>query len=621
MFPQAPPRRRTVVQALSGFLLMLAFVAPVNAAVIPSVGSGDWFNPATWSGGVVPGPADQAIVTAGHAIYIASAGVTTSTAITLDRLTVNGTLITDNTPGFGGFYTIAANRVTVNVTGQILGQNGTPSWGTTLYFFGVNSFNVQNFGAIIAGDGLCGGTLGFFGYDANWNALPTSVFNSSGIVAGGRDGGCVYVYVRDLALTGGVVSGGDDLSGQCCAGSVWLYAEVVLNIVGNALVQSGSSPRLCGGEIWVVSNGTLTLGTNAQLTAGTLGGGAQNCVITWAATQTILGTISGGTCIRMDPPDVIVTDTATFSSKNIVIAGANVAITNLLDPGQIQATETLTVKVNPGGTLDLRNLAAGQDWLSAGSGISLYADTILLDPGVSIGDIMDPAPTVFPGEEFAQVCLNPSGGASYAAQPGTSLQIPYQVMNCGSAASDFTVSLTGPGDWLTNPSTVTQTLQPGQNVRGFILVTVPDAPTGATAQVILDVSAPNGAAANAVITFAVPKGPATDCNGNGIDDAEDIKAGTSKDCFDYSAASGTVGGANGVPDECECVADWNRDGTTNSTDVSDFINTFFADQTPPGATNGDVNCDGTSNSTDVSDFINTWFSAQAGQLPFAGCVL
>jgi hypothetical protein len=118
--------------------------------------------------------------------------------------------------------------------------------------------------------------------------------------------------------------------------------------------------------------------------------------------------------------------------------------------------------------------------------------------------------------------------------------------------------------------------------------------------------------------FAQGGGKITDCNQNGVDDAADIKAGTSRDCFDYAAAAGTAGGANGVPDECECVADWNRDGVANSTDVSDFINTFFADQTS-GALNGDVNCDGVSNSTDVSDFINIFFAAQAGQLPFAGC--
>jgi hypothetical protein len=115
-------------------------------------------------------------------------------------------------------------------------------------------------------------------------------------------------------------------------------------------------------------------------------------------------------------------------------------------------------------------------------------------------------------------------------------------------------------------------------------------------------------------------GGGADCNENGIDDAQDIANGTSDDCFDYAAAAGTRGGANGIPDECECVADWNRDGIANSTDVSDFINTFFADQTS-GNVDGDVNCDGVSNSTDVSDFINIWFAAQAGQLPFAGCTI
>jgi hypothetical protein len=114
--------------------------------------------------------------------------------------------------------------------------------------------------------------------------------------------------------------------------------------------------------------------------------------------------------------------------------------------------------------------------------------------------------------------------------------------------------------------------------------------------------------------------PFTDCNANGVDDAADIKAGTSNDCFNFAAAAGTAGGPNAVPDECECLPDWNRDGIVNSTDVSDFINTFFFDQTN-GTTFGDINCNGVSNSTDVSDFINTWFAAQAGQLPFAGCAI
>jgi hypothetical protein len=55
--------------------------------------------------------------------------------------------------------------------------------------------------------------------------------------------------------------------------------------------------------------------------------------------------------------------------------------------------------------------------------------------------------------------------------------------------------------------------------------------------------------------------------------------------------------------------DWNGDGSVNSTDVSDFINDWFADQSA-GTLITDFNADGVSNSTDVSDFINAWFEAQ-----------
>jgi hypothetical protein len=112
----------------------------------------------------------------------------------------------------------------------------------------------------------------------------------------------------------------------------------------------------------------------------------------------------------------------------------------------------------------------------------------------------------------------------------------------------------------------------------------------------------------------------SDCNQNGQMDVIDILDGYSTDCFDQFGPPGAAGGPNWIPDECECIADWNRDGITNSTDVSDFVNTYFDDQAT-GAAHGDVNCSGVSNSTDVSDFINLWFAAQAGQLPFAGCTI
>jgi len=68
------------------------------------------------------------------------------------------------------------------------------------------------------------------------------------------------------------------------------------------------------------------------------------------------------------------------------------------------------------------------------------------------------------------------------------------------------------------------------------------------------------------------------------------------------------------PSDPPCIANWNHDAATNSTDVSDFINDWFSDQSN-GTTATDVNCDGISNSTDVSDFINLWFAALE-----SGCV-
>jgi hypothetical protein len=62
-----------------------------------------------------------------------------------------------------------------------------------------------------------------------------------------------------------------------------------------------------------------------------------------------------------------------------------------------------------------------------------------------------------------------------------------------------------------------------------------------------------------------------------------------------------------------CPADFNGDGTVNSTDVSDFINQWFQDQVD-GTFVTDWDANGIVNSTDVSDFINSWFEATA-----AGC--
>jgi len=59
-----------------------------------------------------------------------------------------------------------------------------------------------------------------------------------------------------------------------------------------------------------------------------------------------------------------------------------------------------------------------------------------------------------------------------------------------------------------------------------------------------------------------------------------------------------------------CPVDWDGNGTVNSTDISEFINSWFIDQAN-GTSITDINNDGVSNSTDVSDLINGYFDPPA----------
>jgi hypothetical protein len=110
-----------------------------------------------------------------------------------------------------------------------------------------------------------------------------------------------------------------------------------------------------------------------------------------------------------------------------------------------------------------------------------------------------------------------------------------------------------------------------------------------------------------------------DCNNNGINDPVEI-AGGARDCFNplTIAVPGTTGGSDTFLDECQCVANFNRDGTVNSGDISSYL-TSWLNAVGGGVADADVNCDNANNSGDISAFLTVWLSAVQNTIPHDGC--
>jgi hypothetical protein len=86
-----------------------------------------------------------------------------------------------------------------------------------------------------------------------------------------------------------------------------------------------------------------------------------------------------------------------------------------------------------------------------------------------------------------------------------------------------------------------------------------------------------------------------DCNTNGELDVCDIASGESNDLNE-----------NGIPDECECLADINGDGFVN---VSDVL-TIIADWGCTACEASDINQDGIVNVADLLEAISSWGSCE-----------
>ena len=115
-------------------------------------------------------------------------------------------------------------------------------------------------------------------------------------------------------------------------------------------------------------------------------------------------------------------------------------------PLAFEATNTVRIATGNFGTIDLRNNPAGTPVISCPGPIEIFADNILLDPGVFLPDIAGPGPVIFgpsqPIMDVSTLCVGDTVG-----YPGHSGAVEFLVTNMGNVADSFFVSVVDSLGW------------------------------------------------------------------------------------------------------------------------------------------------------------------------------
>ncbi len=454
-------------------VLLLAALAPAVTWAVSYVsdGSGDYHNQSNWvPTGTPNGVSDSATILSGHVIE-------TAANITVGSLVIqsNGALEVQ-----GPWIEILTDSVTVQSGGRLQGF-GT---GSGIYILPLTGpLLVQNDGLISGGNSL--GRI-FIGGDQGHCAIGSKILSNEGEFRGGL-GGSIFMEAEEIDLFNAVVETetGSTLPNATSTGSVHVVGfDVKLDgtISGLTRVVSGTNnnPLAKAGRVVIGvykcqgNPGSLNVGATAFVDVGApTTSTCPGLTVFSSGSSTISGTVgtSGApNCLYWDPPDLELLDPAEISGDSLTLVGENFHA-DLVDTG-LRATDTIEIILAPGGVLDLRDLAPGTDYFEAGTEITLCADTVLLQPGVDLEDLMTPPPQICPGSDVVRLSLTP--GSDYIVNPGDSVRVPLQVANVGNAGGMVEVTLDDSAGWLAGGPVVFNTfLASGEPTSIFAVINVP----------------------------------------------------------------------------------------------------------------------------------------------------
>ena len=239
------PRRSWAPEGLEPRVLLstIAWAADV---------SGDWDNPAMWTGGAVPGPSDDAV------IGFSDITVThdTSASDTVDSVTCAATL--DITSGSLGIDTTSPSQPTSTVSGQF-----NSSGGSLQLLAG--TLNLSG-GGTVSGSitGVAGTNLGLEGQDLTASSVISSVGSVDliGCTEAGSFSDTGGTLAESTSFTGPVLDLGSSLEVYGTASFSPASGGPVTLTTGTLTIEDGSA--LTGTDSFV-ANGLLTLSDGSTL--------------------------------------------------------------------------------------------------------------------------------------------------------------------------------------------------------------------------------------------------------------------------------------------------------------------------------------------------------------------
>jgi len=486
---------------MAGLLFQIPAPLPVLVPTIQSAGSGLWNSPGTWNLGRAPLVTDVVWIQAGHTVQV-------SGPVAVDSLLNEGSLLGPTSGHLVLTATAVISNSGLIRAGDGAGllaplPNAAPQWhpacngtsGNPGANVLVSALQTVNNGTIQAGNGLNGGKGG----DVTWAPSPnTTLWNtSSGVIQAGNGGnglpGGGGGPGGDVTLTGmpfdndGLIQAGNGGSGDQCGGD-----GGDMNILGENTTNTGSILAGNGGNTtanlatahggnggnaqvwgkWFTQSGFLiNLG---NIAAGNGGNGNPTAVVpqdggcggnltlmaapnvfltggTHASGASGVGSAGGIDCLT--PSQVLIDPNAiALAGENTRVTGGSISIyggagweldLRGLADGALSATDHITVAVGPGGTIDLR--ANGRRIFQAGGEVRLYADTILMDPGVPLWALAGTEVITGPGRIlYGTALLAPD---IVEAAPGTVASVHVTLLNTGPTTDTFDLQAVDTAGW------------------------------------------------------------------------------------------------------------------------------------------------------------------------------